>query len=43
MESSDLKVRQYFCSGVIGEGPFGSLTGGRDVTGAAIFLRIVSS
>lgn len=33
----DLKVRQYVCSGVKGEGPGGSLTGWRGSTGADIF------
>lgn len=34
--SWDLKVHQYVCSGVRGEGPGGSLTGGRGSTGADI-------
>ena len=34
--SCDLNVRQYFCSGVNGEGPGGSLTGGGGSTGADI-------
>lgn len=32
----DLKVRQYVCSGVKGEGPGGALTGWRGRTGADI-------
>ena len=36
----DLNVFQYVCSGVSGEGPGGSLTGCRDVTGAAILAGL---
>lgn len=34
--SCEVNVRQYFCSGVRGEGPAGSLTGARGVTSVAI-------
>ena len=36
----DLKVRQYVCSGVSGEGPGGSLTGCSGSTGAAIVFQL---
>lgn len=32
----DLKVRQYLCSGVSGDGPLGSFSGCNGATGAAI-------
>ena len=36
--SCDLKVRQYVCSGVRGEGPDGNFTGWIARTGADIFF-----
>lgn len=36
MSNWDLKVRQYVCSGVRGEGPGGSFKGCKEVTAAAI-------
>ena len=37
----DLNVRQYVCSGVLGEGPGASLTGPRGMTGADILVRFL--
>ena len=41
---ADLKVRQYLCSGVSGDGPLGSFNDCKGATGAAIvsdfFLRL---